>query len=115
MSSSPAISSNIIRPVIAATRISPTGRRRSTGSREFKANALVPGRGAALATPDKVRDGIDGTRDFLSTLYNSAKDSVAKGLSLKDAFAAARQAMDPKFAKLRHLRALHAVQRRARL
>jgi glyoxylase-like metal-dependent hydrolase (beta-lactamase superfamily II) len=64
---------------------------------EFKANALVPGRGAALATPDKVRDGIDGTRDFLSTLFNSAKDSVAKKLSLKDAFAAARRAMDPKF------------------
>jgi glyoxylase-like metal-dependent hydrolase (beta-lactamase superfamily II) len=64
---------------------------------EFKANALVPGRGAALASPDKVRDGIDGTRDFLSTLYGSAKDSVAKKLSLKDAFAAARQAMDPKF------------------
>ncbi len=65
---------------------------------EFKANALVPGRGAALATPDKVRLGIDGTRDFLSTLFNSAKASVAKGLSLKDAFAAAREEMDPKFA-----------------
>ena len=64
---------------------------------QFKANALVPGRGAALATPDKVRDGIDGTRDFLSTLFESAKDSAAKGLSLKDAFAAAREAMDPKF------------------
>jgi glyoxylase-like metal-dependent hydrolase (beta-lactamase superfamily II) len=63
----------------------------------FKANALVPGRGAALATPDKVQAGIDGTRDFLSTLYGSAKDSVAKGLTLKEAFAAARQAMDPKF------------------
>jgi glyoxylase-like metal-dependent hydrolase (beta-lactamase superfamily II) len=64
---------------------------------QFKANALVPGRGAALATADKVRSGIEGTRDFLSTLYGSAKDSVAKKLSLKDAFTAARQAMDPKF------------------
>jgi glyoxylase-like metal-dependent hydrolase (beta-lactamase superfamily II) len=64
---------------------------------EFKANALVPGRGAALATPDKVRAGIEGTRDFLATLYGSAQNSVAKGLSLKDAFAAAREAMDPKF------------------
>ena len=63
----------------------------------FKANALVPGRGAALNTPEKVQAGIDGTRDFLSTLYGSAKDSVAKGLSLKDAFAAARKVMDPKF------------------
>ncbi|MDT3687262.1 MAG: MBL fold metallo-hydrolase [Pseudorhodoplanes sp.] len=63
----------------------------------FKANALVPGRGAALATPGKVQAGIDGTRDFLSTLYGSAKDSVAKGLTLKEAFAAAREVMDPKF------------------
>jgi hypothetical protein len=63
----------------------------------FKANALVPGRGAALATPEKVQAGIEGTRYFLTTLYGSAKDSVAKGLSLKEAFAAARKAMDPKF------------------
>ena len=64
---------------------------------DFKANALVPGRGAALATPDKVRDGIEGTREFLSALYDSAKASVAKGLSLKDTFAATKQVMDPKF------------------
>jgi glyoxylase-like metal-dependent hydrolase (beta-lactamase superfamily II) len=64
---------------------------------QFKANALVPGRGAALATPDKVKAGIEGTRDFLAALYGSAQNSVAKGLSLKDAFAAAREAMDPKF------------------
>jgi glyoxylase-like metal-dependent hydrolase (beta-lactamase superfamily II) len=65
---------------------------------QMKAQALVPGRGAALATPQKVAEGIDMTRDFLSTLYGSAKDSVAKGLSLKQAFDAARKAMDPKFA-----------------
>ena len=35
MSCSPAISSNITRPAIAATRISPTGRRRSTGWPNF--------------------------------------------------------------------------------
>jgi len=64
---------------------------------QFKANALVPGRGAALATPDKVQAGIEGTRDFLASLYGSAQKSVAKGLSLKDSFAAAREAMDPKF------------------
>lgn len=59
--------------------------------------AVVPGRGAALATPDKVQDGIRMTRDFLSTLYSSAQDSVAKGRSLKEAFDAARAVMDPKF------------------
>ncbi|HWV55127.1 MBL fold metallo-hydrolase [Pseudorhodoplanes sp.] len=64
---------------------------------QFKANALVPGRGAALATPDKVQAGIEGTRDFLATLYGAAQKGVAKGLSLKDTFAATREAMDPKF------------------
>ncbi len=59
--------------------------------------ALVPGRGAALATRDKVREGIAMTRDFLSTLYGSVQASVAKGLSLKQTFDAARQVMDPKF------------------
>jgi len=65
---------------------------------QMKAQALVPGRGAALATPQKVAEGIEMTRDFLATLYGSAKDSVAKGLSLKQSFDAARKVLDPKFA-----------------
>jgi glyoxylase-like metal-dependent hydrolase (beta-lactamase superfamily II) len=64
----------------------------------LKARALVPGRGAALATPAKVAEGIVMTRDFLSTLYGSVQDSVAKGRTLKQTFDAARQVMDPKFA-----------------
>jgi glyoxylase-like metal-dependent hydrolase (beta-lactamase superfamily II) len=63
----------------------------------LNAKALVPGRGAALKTPEMVKDGIALTRDFLSTLYGSAQDSVAKGLTLKQAFDAARKVMDPKF------------------
>ncbi len=65
---------------------------------ELQAKALVPGRGAALKTPAMVNEGIKLTSDFLSTLYGSAQDSVAKGLSLKEAFDAARKVMDPKFA-----------------
>ncbi len=64
---------------------------------EFQANALVPGRGAALTTPDMVKEGIALTADFIATLYESVKDSVAKGRSLKDAFDFARFVMDPKF------------------
>lgn len=64
---------------------------------EFEAKALVPGRGAALTDPKMVADGIAMTGDFLSTLFGSAQDSVAKGLSLKEAFDAARVVMDPKF------------------
>src|SRR6185503_18615527 len=52
---------------------------------ELKSRALVPGRGAALKTPERVAEGIAMTRDFLGTLYGSAQASVAKGHSLKQA------------------------------
>jgi glyoxylase-like metal-dependent hydrolase (beta-lactamase superfamily II) len=64
---------------------------------ELQASALVPGRGAALKTPETVKDGISVTADFVSTLYNSIQESVTKGRSLKDAFDFARLTMDPKF------------------
>ena len=64
---------------------------------EMQANALVPGRGAALTTPELVKEGIELTTDFISTLYGSVQDSVAKGRSLKDSFDFARLTMDPKF------------------
>jgi glyoxylase-like metal-dependent hydrolase (beta-lactamase superfamily II) len=64
---------------------------------EMQANALVPGRGAVLTTAEMVKEGIDLTADFISTLYGSVQDSVAKGRSLKDAFDFARLAMDSKF------------------
>ncbi len=64
---------------------------------EMQANVLVPGRGAALTTPEMVVEGIALTSDFISTLYGSVSESVAKGRSLKEAFDFARLAMDPKF------------------
>jgi glyoxylase-like metal-dependent hydrolase (beta-lactamase superfamily II) len=64
---------------------------------EMQANALVPGRGAALTTPQMVMEGIELTTDFIATLYGSVQESVAKGRSLKEAFDFARLAMDPKF------------------
>lgn len=64
---------------------------------ELQANALVPGRGAALTTPQMVVEAIELTADFITTLYGSVQESVAKGRSLKDAFDFARLAMDPKF------------------
>jgi glyoxylase-like metal-dependent hydrolase (beta-lactamase superfamily II) len=64
---------------------------------EMQAVALVPGRGAALTTPEMVAEGIALTSDFIATLYGSVSESVAKGRSLKDAFDFVRLAMDPKF------------------
>jgi len=37
------------------------------------------------------------TRDFVTTLYGAAEMSVVKGRTLKEAFAAIREAMDTKF------------------
>jgi glyoxylase-like metal-dependent hydrolase (beta-lactamase superfamily II) len=65
---------------------------------EFSARALVPGRGAALKTPSEVADGIALTDDFLTSLYGSVVESVAKGHSLKESYDAAREVMDPRFA-----------------
>jgi glyoxylase-like metal-dependent hydrolase (beta-lactamase superfamily II) len=65
---------------------------------EFSARALVPGRGAALKTPREVADGIALTEDFLTSLYGSVAESVAKGRSLKESYDAAREVMDPRFA-----------------
>ena len=64
---------------------------------ELQANALVPGRGPPLTTPQAVAEAIGLTADFITTLYGSVQESVAKGRSLKDAFDFVRLAMDPKF------------------
>ena len=63
----------------------------------FGAEMLVPGRGPALVGPQRVAEGLAYTRDFVSTLLNSAKEAVARNMNLKQAMAHARQAMDPKF------------------
>jgi glyoxylase-like metal-dependent hydrolase (beta-lactamase superfamily II) len=53
---------------------------------------LVPGRGAALKTPQEVADGLAGTRAFVSELYVRVKAGAAEGRDLnaiyKDTFAA---------------------------
>jgi glyoxylase-like metal-dependent hydrolase (beta-lactamase superfamily II) len=63
----------------------------------YGAGALVPGRGAALKGAAQVADGIKLTREFLSSLYDSVAPVAAKGGSLKDAWTAARAAMDTKY------------------
>ncbi|HNQ76170.1 MAG TPA: MBL fold metallo-hydrolase, partial [Pseudothauera hydrothermalis] len=48
---------------------------------------LVPGRGPALMTPERVAAGLAYTRDFVTTLYQSAQEAVAQGYDLKAAMA----------------------------
>jgi glyoxylase-like metal-dependent hydrolase (beta-lactamase superfamily II) len=64
---------------------------------ELQANALLPGRGATLTSPEMVKEGMEVTSDFIATLYNSVQESVTKGRSLKEAFDFVRLTMDPKF------------------
>jgi glyoxylase-like metal-dependent hydrolase (beta-lactamase superfamily II) len=64
------------------------------------AQKLVPGRGPALDTPEKVKAGLAYTRDFVTTLLGAAKEAVAGGMNLKQAMAHVRLAMDPKFGQV---------------
>jgi len=47
---------------------------------------LVPGRGAALKTPQQVEEGITGTQAFLTQMYQSVAKGVAAGQDLKDIY-----------------------------
>jgi glyoxylase-like metal-dependent hydrolase (beta-lactamase superfamily II) len=59
--------------------------------------AIVPGRGDALTDRDAIQEGFDGTAAFVDTLYRTAEVAVARGLTLKECFAATREAMDEPF------------------
>lgn len=65
--------------------------------RAFNPKAVAPGRGDALKGQATVHEAIAMTRDFVTTLYGAAEQSVAKGRNLKETMAAARAVMDPKF------------------
>jgi glyoxylase-like metal-dependent hydrolase (beta-lactamase superfamily II) len=65
--------------------------------REFDPKSVAPGRGDALNGQATVREALAMTRDFVTTLYGVAEMSVAKGRTLKETYAAIREAMDPKF------------------
>lgn len=58
---------------------------------------LVPGRGPALKTPEDSRAGIAYTRRWVQTFHGCAQQGVREGKSLREVYAATRQAMDPEF------------------
>ena len=47
---------------------------------------LVPGRGAALTTPESVAKGLAGTRDFVAELYASVADAAKAGKDLNTVY-----------------------------
>ena len=60
---------------------------------------LVPGRGAALKTPQEVEDGIAGTQAFLTQMYQSVAKGVAAGQALKDIYRDTFAKLQPDFGK----------------
>jgi glyoxylase-like metal-dependent hydrolase (beta-lactamase superfamily II) len=63
----------------------------------FGPQALVPGRGDALTTPEQVRQGLSETRAFLEDVFRVAKAGVASEQSLKQVYDAAMRELRPKY------------------
>ena len=58
---------------------------------------LVPGRGAALTTPEAVAAGLNGTRGFIADVYDSVKAGVAAGLDLNAVYKDTMAKLSPKY------------------
>ena len=63
----------------------------------LKPNKLVPGRGAALQTPERVKNGLDGTRNFVTELYAAVKSASMAGKDLRNAYRDAHSQLKPKY------------------
>ena len=59
--------------------------------------ALVPGRGAALTSPEMVQRGLAGTRSFVSDLYASVKAGAAQGKDLRAIYKETHANLKPKY------------------
>jgi glyoxylase-like metal-dependent hydrolase (beta-lactamase superfamily II) len=65
--------------------------------RALGAEQMVPGRGRALRNAAEVREALDGTEAFTSTLFAIVKAAVAKGAPLHEIYAEAMERMRPQF------------------
>jgi glyoxylase-like metal-dependent hydrolase (beta-lactamase superfamily II) len=63
----------------------------------LKPAKLVPGRGAALKTPDEVAAGLAGTRAFVSELYAAVRRGAAAGRDLKSIYRDVVAELKPKY------------------
>jgi glyoxylase-like metal-dependent hydrolase (beta-lactamase superfamily II) len=59
--------------------------------------ALVPGRGAALTTPEMVAAGLAGTRSFIADVWASVKAGVAAGKDLNAVYKDTMAKLSPKY------------------
>jgi glyoxylase-like metal-dependent hydrolase (beta-lactamase superfamily II) len=58
---------------------------------------LVPGRGAALMNPAQVQAGLEGTRAFVTAMFESVKRGAAEGKDLRTVYRETYAALKPKF------------------
>jgi glyoxylase-like metal-dependent hydrolase (beta-lactamase superfamily II) len=65
--------------------------------RALGAEQMVPGRGRALRNAAEVKEALDGTEAFTTTLFAIVKAAVAKGAPLHEIYAEAMDRMRPQF------------------
>ena len=63
----------------------------------LKPVALVPGRGAALTTPEQVAQGLAGTRNFIADVYASVQEGVKAGKDLNAVYQETFARLKPKY------------------
>jgi glyoxylase-like metal-dependent hydrolase (beta-lactamase superfamily II) len=63
----------------------------------LNAASLVPGRGAALVTPQQVKDGLNGTRAFVTQMFDHVKRGVESGADLRSVYRSTYEALKPRF------------------
>ena len=63
----------------------------------LKPAKLVPGRGASLQTPDAVRAGLEGTRAFITEMFDAVKRGAAAGKDLRAVYRETYATLKPKF------------------
>ena len=63
----------------------------------LKPEKLVPGRGAALVTPEQVRAGLEGTRDFIADVRASVEAGAKAGKDLNTVYQETMARLTPKY------------------
>jgi glyoxylase-like metal-dependent hydrolase (beta-lactamase superfamily II) len=61
------------------------------------AHSLVPGRGTSLKSPAEVKAGLDGTRAFITAMFDAVKRGVAAGKDLRAVYRETYATLKPHF------------------
>ena len=59
--------------------------------------ALVPGRGDALTSPERIAEAFDGTRSFVTGMFESVRRGKAAGKDLRQVYQEAHAELQPRF------------------